>query len=367
MGASHSTDAPALTAEEAARAVSEWLLHSAVQTEHDALLPYAVARLLGTGAVSEAVQTWARQNRQQLKQSEPPEDEQEAGGLLAPSLLLLDPTLALARSQCVPSRVSERVWWALCMHALRTVATAQLPQLLAQERAHRALRELALMPPQGGGKLSRLPAPALERIAAALPAAGVLDLAATCKPLFALGYARSVWHAQAVRDFPDVVRVPAGRALYEEVARGGHSVPPGTLEAVHAFLGASWGSVECVYGGWGSPHLEVTMLWRTAAAAAVRAEFEFKLDDGETVWGDRVSEELRLVPQSGGSHGGGAAGALPSSWAAVYRRGCPIVVEPLHGSLRGPPREETQLSMEMEMTAVSDVELPSRYDVDDFV
>ena len=58
-------------------------------------------------------------------------------------------------------------------------------------------------------------------------------------------------------------------------------------------------------------------------------------NDGETVWGDRVQEELRLVP-GGGHHGGAVA-----SWAAVYRRGRPIVVEPLHGSLRGPPREET--------------------------
>ena len=360
MGTAQSSsvgDAP--STEEATRVVSEWLLHSAVQTQHDTLLPDAVARLLRTGAVSEAVQSWAQQNRQ-LKHSEPPQDEQDAGGLLAPSLLLLDPALAIARSQCVPSRVSERVWWALCVHALRNVATAQLPQLLAQERAHRALRELALLSPQGGGKLSKLPAPALERIAAALPAASVLDLAATCKPLFALGYVESVWRAQAARDFPDVV--PAGRARYEEVARGGHSVPPGTLEAVHAFLSSSWGTAEYVYGGWGSPHLEVAMLWRTPAGAAVRAEFEFKFDDGETVWGDRVREELRLVP-GGGHHGGAVA-----SWAAVYRRGRPIVVEPLHGSLRGPPREETQqMSMELEMTAVSDVELPSRFDVDDFV
>lgn len=359
MGASQSADA-APAPEEATRVVSEWLLQSSVQTQHDALLPDAVARLLGTGAISEAVQTWARQHRQQLKQSEPPQEEQDAGEHLAPSLLLLDPTLAIARSQCVPSRVSERVWWALCIHALRTVATAQLPQLLAKERARLTLHELALQSPRGGGKLSRLPVPTLECIAAALPAASVLNLAATCKSLFALGHAEVVWRAQAARDFPDIA--PAGRARYVEVVRGGYSVPPGTLESVHAFLSSSWGTAEYVYGGWGSPHLEVTMLWRTAAAAAVRAEFEFKFDDGETVWGDRVTEELRLVP------GAGAVGAA-TNWAAVYRRGHPIVVEPLHASLRGPPREEaeTHLSMELEMTAVSDVELPSRYDVDDVV
>ena len=42
----------------------------------------------------------------------------------------------------------------------------------------------------------------------------------------------------------------------------------------------------------------------------MRAEFEYKLDDGDTVWGERAAEELRLLA-------GGAPGA-PRSWASTY-------------------------------------------------
>ena len=46
--------------------------------------------------------------------------------------------------------------------------------------------------------------------------------------------------------------------------------------------------------GWGAAHLEVTLLWRTATAVGVRAEFEYMLDSEEYVWGGRFAEDLRV-------------------------------------------------------------------------
>ena len=100
---------------------------------------------------------------------------------------------------------------------------------------------------------------------------------------------------------------------------------------------------------------------RLGQAAALRAEFEFKLDDGDTVWGERAAEELLLLA-------GGAPGA-PRSWASTYTQGCPMAVEALHGQLHGPPPQEVLGSlsaaelgcgaraMETEMTPIPDTDI----------
>tara|TARA_B100000780_G_C20896199_1_gene356654 strand:+ start:58 stop:450 length:393 start_codon:yes stop_codon:yes gene_type:complete len=100
---------------------------------------------------------------------------------------------------------------------------------------------------------------------------------------------------------------------------------------------------------------------RLGQAAALRAEFEFKLDDGDTVWGERAAEELLLLA-------GGAPGA-PRSWASTYAQGCPMAVEALHGQLHGPPPQEALDSlsaaelgcgaraMETEMTPIPDTDI----------
>ena len=335
--------------------MAAFLVHSGVAHTDD-LLPVAAAVLLQDGAVAAAALERALESRLAASAVAPRADQEIAS--LAPSLLLLDPALASARHQCVPSRLSETAWWALYVDALLTAAGQRLLQLLRQERACGVLRELAGAPVRGDGQLSRLPEWALAQLACRLPAASVLSLSATSRALFALGHA-DVWRQLVARDFPDVEA--GGRARYEAVARGRQGVPSGALEAVDAFLRARWGGRCCVYGGWGSPHLAVTMLWRSADAAAVRAEFEFKLDDGDTVWGERAAEELLLLA-------GGAPGA-PRSWASTYAQGRPMAVEPLHGRLHGPPPQEAPPdaelqrggcsagSMDTEMTPTSDTDI----------
>ena len=249
------TDGQALGA---AVVVAEFLLRSAVAPTDDA--PVAAALLLRDGTVATAALERALEGRLAAAAVAACEEQEIAS--LAPSLLLLDPALARARHRCVPSRLSEAAWWALYVDVLLATAGQQLPQLLRQERACGVLRELAGAPVGGDGQLSRLPTDALARVVCSLPAASVLSLGGASKALFALGHADPVWRQLVARDFPDVEA--GGRARYEAVARGQHGVPPGALEAVDGFLRAHWGGRCCVYGGWGSPHLAVTMLWRSA-------------------------------------------------------------------------------------------------------
>ena len=250
------TDGEALGA---AVVVAEFLVRSAVAPTDD-LLPVAAALLLRDGAVATAAVERALEGR--LAAAAVAACEEEEITSLAPSLLLLDPALARARHRCVPSRLPEAAWWAVYVDALLAAAAQQLPRLLRQERACGVLRELAGAPVGGDGQLSRLPADALARVACCLPAASVLSLGGASRALFALGHADPVWRQLVARDFPDVEA--GGRARYEAVARGQQGVPPGALEAVDGFLRARWGGRCCVYGGWGSPHLAVTMLWRSA-------------------------------------------------------------------------------------------------------
>ncbi|KAL1512387.1 hypothetical protein AB1Y20_005645 [Prymnesium parvum] len=270
--------------------------------EHDLAPPAGshasgpIDQLLASGAVAvRCEQTLRAANRRETRRpaasSAPP--------AVLHAVLRLDPRLELARYRCVPSVAHESVWWEEYLRCLREAAAAALPRLLREAEARARLEEWRARPPVAAGALAPLTASLLLELAKALPdARALLELGATSRGLYPLAHHPQPWALLFQRDFPDIAATlaapsSADRKLYMDVATGRVGrAPAGVVWLADRLLAAEWGDATLSYGGWGAPHLKVSVLRRGGSWIVVEAEFEYAFDDGETVWGGRVAEEL---------------------------------------------------------------------------
>lgn len=293
------------------RVVSSWLSDAGLLVGIDATasLDAAVERLLSSGAAAAAAEVAVREWRRRqdnVAHHEAPANEER---LLA-ALLVLDPQLRQTRYRCVPSVTNEAHWWACYLNCLREEVQCTLRSLCKQAEATASLVSISAQPlaPVHCGHLARLEPTALLHLAASFAdVESLVRFAATCKSLYPLAHHPQLWQWAFRRDFPDlafgllaadltlVLRadLPTGRQVYMAVAAGrAGDVPPGVAWLINQFLAQEWGDAHVRYGGWGSAHLRLQPLRRTADSIAVRADFEYMYDDGDTVWGGRAAEEL---------------------------------------------------------------------------
>ena len=285
----------------------------------------AVAVVLESGAVTQAVESCSSQRARSLTEAPKSVASGEldaAADRLAPALMMLDSALHKVRFRNVPSRMSEVAWWRLYLTCLRGVACERLGAICSLRGAEAAA-------PSGSGSFTPLTNPLLLAVASQADARSLVRLAATCRRLYPLGFADGPWEAAARRAFPGVP--PAGdgdangdvrgRRRYEAIASGAlGSVPWWAVDAVHERLAESWRTDTLQYGGWGSAHLQLRTLWREPERLALEAEFEYKYDDGDAVWGGRATERLVVSHERLGEAGWRSridARPLHGAWQAL--------------------------------------------------
>ncbi|KAL3931003.1 MAG: hypothetical protein SGPRY_001302 [Prymnesium sp.] len=224
-----------------------------------ALLP--IRKLLRSGAVSANTEKAVRSERR--RQREADGESPGASCELLSSLLLLDPALERARYRCVPSVANESVWWTTYLHCLNEETLLHLPSLCREQEAADALSRASRALPAGAGAMVSLELNALLHLAAALPdVRSLLSLAATCRSMYPLAHHPYPWKSAFRRDFPEVAA---------------------TLESSREANRQQY----------------LKILYRSGAWIRVRAEFEYGYDNGDTVWGGRVAEEMivRVDPE----------------------------------------------------------------------